>query len=54
MIAKVKKALLDKKLDDSFNAKVDFDLIDTGNGYCPPEIPKKVKQALLESTKKVY
>ena len=52
--AKIKKALLDTSKDDSFNAKVDFELVDTGNGYCPPEIPRKVKQILFESTKKVF
>ena len=52
--AKIKKALLDTSKDDSFNTKIDFELVDTGNGYCPPEIPQKVKQILLESTKKVF
>ena len=52
--AKIKKALLDRSKEDLFNAKIDFELVDTGNGYCPPEIPQKVKQILLESTKKVF
>ena len=54
MAQQLRKVLLDKKPDDSFNAKVDFSVVDIGNGFSAPDLPPKLKRIILTSTKEAY
>ena len=51
----LRKVLLDKKKNEStFNAKIDFELVDVGNGFAAPDLPPKLKAIVRNSSKEVY
>ena len=48
------KKALEAKGKDTFNAKVEFEAYDGENGFAAPDLPPKLKQIVLNSSKDVF
>ena len=46
MLVKLRKAFLEAPPEMTYNAKIDIDNIEKGNGFCAPDLPEKAEQAL--------
>ena len=51
--AQLKKVLLAKG-KDTWNAEVNFDIVDTGNGFVPPDLPPKINVIVTDATKENF
>mmetsp|Transcript_29286 Transcript_29286/g.38997 ORF Transcript_29286/g.38997 Transcript_29286/m.38997 type:complete len:185 (+) Transcript_29286:909-1463(+) len=54
LAAKMKQAIMDAPAEITYNAKVDFEVVDKGSGFCAPDLPANVEQAVFKSTKEVF
>ena len=54
LVEQLRKAFIEAPEAVTFGAKVDFTVVDAGNGFCAPDLPTQVEQALLNSTKEVF
>ena len=46
LIEKLRKAFTEAPASISYNAKVDFNVVDSGPGFCAPDLPEKVKNVV--------
>ena len=53
-IAKQLEKTLLAKGKDTWNAKIDFEMCDVGNGFVPPDLPPKLNQIVKDASKEVY
>ena len=51
--AQLKKALLAKG-PDTWNAKIDYEIVDTGNGFVPPDLPPKINEIVADATRENF
>lgn len=40
--------------EETFGAKIDFDVVDIGDGFCAPELKDDLKEAVFKSTQEVF
>ena len=52
--AKLRKALLEAPPEMTYNAKIEMLNIEKGDGFCAPDLPEKVEQAVYQSTREVF
>ena len=50
----LRKAFMEAPVEDSFGAKVEFQIIDQGNGFCAPDLPEDIKSVVYQSSKDVF
>ena len=53
-VAKRLKELFEEERADTFGAKVSFEVVDIGDGFCAPELDSEMKQMVYEATKEVF
>lgn len=46
--------MLNDKQDETFGAKIDFEIVDVADGFCAPEFPENLKKIVFESTHEVF
>ena len=42
----LRKAFMEVPIEETFGAKVEFEIVDAGNGFCAPELPEDVKSVV--------
>lgn len=54
LVEQLKKAFEEAPESVTYNAKVTFDNIEKGNGFCAPDLPADIKAAVYKSTQQVF
>ena len=49
----LQKALLAKG-NDTWDAKVDFEIVDVGNGFVPPDLPPTIKENVRSASNECF
>ena len=50
----LKKAFTEAPVEETFGAKVEFEIVDKGNGFCAPDLPEDIKSVVYQSSKDVF
>ncbi len=53
-IIEVLKDTLEKPGDETFGAKISFELLDGGDGFDAPDLPENLKRCLNEATDEIF
>mmetsp|Transcript_3073 Transcript_3073/g.2050 ORF Transcript_3073/g.2050 Transcript_3073/m.2050 type:complete len:108 (-) Transcript_3073:176-499(-) len=53
-IVELLKSKFTEKKDDTFGAVVEFSVVDAGDGFSAPDLPKDVKDKFYQSTREVF
>lgn len=53
-VAKILEEKLTAPGPETFGAKIEFELVDAGDGFDAPDLPEKFKKALEDSTKLIF
>ena len=46
--------LVEDQRDDTFGAKIKFDVVDVADGFCAPDFTEHIKNIVFESTREVF
>jgi hypothetical protein len=42
----LRKAFMEVPIEETFGAKIEFEIVDAGNGFCAPDLPEDVKSVV--------
>ena len=54
VVDRLREILLKDKRDETFGAKIDFEIVDVADGFCAPEFPETLRKIVFESTHEVF
>lgn len=51
---RLQELLVDDQRDETFGAKITFEVVDVADGFCAPEFTPELKQIVFDSTREVF